>query len=328
MIRKTAGDFIAYRLLVLLLTVLFLASCHFDEQPSGIEGSGTRKAPPPSPTPSPPSPRPGAPSSRPGAPSPSGIPHTHGRFVGTVKIGDTTYFGDALITVDGAVRLFVGAPGSNDGALQVIKPSVSEQFVGTVTLQGTAASGTGVVMGQYCAGVKVPGPYCGKNAAGEIHLTMGSSLTVGLGLQGDVQVANGAPEWILDLGYWPNYYELPATPYTGELREDIAEFSTNGDTIITFDGNGSLFFQSVSSGCVGNGVMRRHLDGHYGVYDVSLTLANSKPPYTYLNGEYAGLAADSAGNYWDYDDELRIWVSSTTAGLAAPALTMLATPAL
>jgi len=315
MIRKTAGDFIAHRLLVLPLTVLFLSSCHFDEQPSGIEGSGTRKTPPPSPTPSPPSPTPGT-------PSPPGTPHTHGRFVGTVKIGDTTYFGDALITVDGAVRLFVGAPGSNDGALQLIKPSVSEQFVGTVTLQGTAASGTGVVMGQYCAGVQVPGPYCGKNAPGEIHLNIGSAQ-----IQGVVQVAaNGAPEWILDLGYWPNYYELPAGPYTGELREDIAEFSTNGDTIITFDGNGSLFFQSVRSGCVGNGVMGPHLDGKYGVYDISLTLANCKPPYTYLNGEYAGLAADSAGNYWDYDDELRIWVSSTTAGLAAPALTMLAAP--
>ena len=106
-------------------------------------------------------------------------------------------------------------------------------------------------MGQYCAGVQVPGPYCGKNAPGEIHLNIGSAQ-----IQGVVQVAaNGAPEWILDLGYWPNYYELPAGPYTGELREDIAEFSTNGDTIITFDGNGSLFFQSVSSGCVGNGVM-------------------------------------------------------------------------
>jgi len=62
------------------------------------------------------------------------------------------------------------------------------------------------------------------------------------------------------------------------------------------------------------------------VYDISLTLANCKPPYTHLNGAYEGLAADSAGNYWDYDDELRIWVSSTTAGPTAPPLTMLATP--
>jgi Galactose oxidase, central domain len=47
MIRKIAGDFIPYRLLVLTLTVLFLSSCHFDTQPSGIEGSGTRNTPPP-----------------------------------------------------------------------------------------------------------------------------------------------------------------------------------------------------------------------------------------------------------------------------------------
>lgn len=314
MIKKSAGDSIAYRLLV-LLTVVFLSSCHFDEEPSGIEGSGTRKSPPP-PTPAP------SPAPTPGPSSTPGTPHTHGRFIGTVKIGNTTYFGDALITVDGEVRLFVGAPGSYGGALQTSKPTVSEQFVGTLTLQGTAASGTGVVMGQYCAGVQLPGPYCGKNAPAEIHLSLTST-----DLQGEVQVAaSGAPAWILNLGYWPNWYELPATPYTGELREDIAEFSTNGDTIITFDGNGSLFFQSVSSGCVGNGVMRPHLDGKYGAYDISLTLASCKPPYTYLNGEYAGLAADSADNYWDYDDELRIWVSSTTEGPAAPALTMLATP--
>jgi hypothetical protein len=256
--------------------------------------------------------------------SPSGTPSAHsgGRFIGTVKIGDKTYFGDALVTVDGAVRLFVGGPGSNDGVLQTSKPSVSEQFVGTVTLQGTAASGTGVVMGQYCAGVELPGTYCGKNAPAEIHLSLSSA-----DLQGDVQVAaTGAPDWILDLGYWPNYYELPAGSLSGNYREDIAEFSANGDTIINVDGNGSLFFQSVSSGCVGNGLVHRHLDGRYGVYDVSLSLANCKPPYTHLNGKYAGLVADSAGNYWDYDEKLRIWLSSTTPGPTAPALTMLATP--
>jgi len=314
MIRKTAGDVIAYRLLVLSLSVLFLWSCGgskddangtlnatrlgcITRQCFGIEGSGTRDMRPPS-------------------------PHTHGRYIGTVKIGDNTYFGDALITVDGAVRLFVGAPGAYDGALQMSKPSVSEQFVGTVTVQGTAASGTGVVMGQYCAGVQVPGPYCGSNAPGEIHLSIGSA-----DLQGDVQVAaTGAPAWSLHLGYWPNYYELPAGLGAVQLRVDIAEFSANGDTIINVDGNGSLFFQSVSSGCVGNGLMRPHLDGRYGVWDISLTLANCKPPYTHLNGEYAGLTADSAGNYWDYDEETRIWLSSTTAGPTAPALTMLATP--
>src|ERR1700751_5050596 len=96
MIRKTAGDVIAYRLLVLSLTVLFLWSCGgsnddangtlnatrlgwITRQCFGIEGSGTRDIPPPP------------------------APHTHGRYIGTVKIGDNTYFGDALITVDGAV---------------------------------------------------------------------------------------------------------------------------------------------------------------------------------------------------------------------------------
>lgn len=30
-----------------------------------------------------------------------------GRYVGTVKIGDVKYFGDALLTVDGLVRLYI-----------------------------------------------------------------------------------------------------------------------------------------------------------------------------------------------------------------------------
>src|SRR5580765_417616 len=119
MIRKAAGDFIAYRLLVVPLTVLLLCSCSGPKGDAngtlnatrlacitqacfGIEGSGTRDIPPPP------------------------APYTHGRYIGTVKIGSTTYFGDALITVDGAVRLFVGAPASYDGALQMSKPNVSE----------------------------------------------------------------------------------------------------------------------------------------------------------------------------------------------------------
>ena len=321
MIRTNPANFPPHTLLALPLAAVLLASCGGSKDEaspkvtasraaacitaacSGIEGSGTRDVPPPP------------------------APHSHGRFIGTVKIANTMYFADALVTVDGAVRLFVGDPGGDNGVLQFTQPKLSQQFVGTVTPAGTTISGTGVVFGQYCADIQTPGPYCGSNTPAEIHLTIGPVPTNPdtANLRGDAQVGGtNATTWSVDLDYWPNYYRYPAGSLAGHYQEQIAEFAANGDTIITIDANGSLFFQSVRSGCVGSGLLRKHLDGQYGVYDMSLTLANCKAPYTRLNGEYAGLAADSASNFWDYDDELRIWLTSTTPGRTAPALTMLA----
>src|ERR1035438_1665192 len=42
-----------------------------------------------------------------------------GRYVGTVTIGDVRYFGDAILTADGLIRLYVGGPGGNDGTIQM-----------------------------------------------------------------------------------------------------------------------------------------------------------------------------------------------------------------
>jgi hypothetical protein len=44
-----------------------------------------------------------------------------GRYVGTVTIGGVQYFGDALLTADALIRLYVGGPGGNDGLLQLIQ---------------------------------------------------------------------------------------------------------------------------------------------------------------------------------------------------------------
>jgi hypothetical protein len=287
---------------VILAVVLLSTAC-------GGSGASPGQSPPPTAPP-------------PTAAVPPPTIHTHGRFIGTVTIGDTRYFGDALVTMDGAIRLFVGGPGSNTGVLQMSKPETSELLVGTITVQGTEIGGTGVISGLECASSNAPSLYCGQDAAAEIHV----SVTSG-NLSGDIRPAAGGPgaTWFLDLQYWPNYYEEPVgAGGGGNYQEGIAEFSSNGDTIIHVDPSGSLFFQSVSSGCVGNGLMSPHLDGKFGVWDVSLVLASCNPPYAYLNGEYHGLAAMSAGNYWDYDNVLRMWLSSTAAEPTAPALVLLA----
>ena len=60
----------------------------------------------------------------------------HGRFVGKVTIGETAYFGDALLTVDGAIRLYVGGPYAPSGVIQGRTPEGSAQVVGTVGFIG------------------------------------------------------------------------------------------------------------------------------------------------------------------------------------------------
>jgi len=55
-----------------------------------------------------------------------------GRYVGTVTIGDIQYFGDAMITADGLIRLYVGGPYNDNGVLPVTVPASSAQLVGTL----------------------------------------------------------------------------------------------------------------------------------------------------------------------------------------------------
>ena len=62
-----------------------------------------------------------------------------GAIVGTVTIGDTDYFGDALLTEDGAIRLYVGGPGTSSGAIQGRTLGGTAQFVGNVELFGGAS---------------------------------------------------------------------------------------------------------------------------------------------------------------------------------------------
>jgi hypothetical protein len=254
-----------------------------------------------------------------------------GRYVGTVTIGDVQYFGDAMLTADGLIRLYVGGPYDDGGELQQTVPAGSAQLVGTLHGQSNQISGDGLVYGQQCAALN-PIRFCAEIGHANISIAVVSVDTRG-DIQGKVLVTTsaGAETWSLDLGLWPNYYAQPATQgdIQGHYQEELAEFSLGGDTIISIAADGSLFFQSPGSGCTGNGQSRPHLDGAVSVYDVSLTISGCQAPFNHLNGTFDGLASASPGNYWDYDTFLRMWLSQQDAnvsGSSPPALTLLGLP--
>lgn len=252
------------------------------------------------------------------------LPGAHGRYVGTVTIGGVDYFGDALLTVDGAIRLYVGGPYSASGVLQMTRPENSAQLVGSVQVQGNDALGSGFVVGEGCAGA-APIRFCNDTASAEIRLFVDAE-----NLQGEVQVsANvGDETWLLDLGEWSDWYFFSAERsfLAGQYQEWLAEFNVDADMIVSIDSAGRLFFQSAPSSCTGNGTVTPHRDGVFNVYEVGLTLENCTGGYAYLNGVYAGFATTTPSSVWNYDSLLRVWLSNADGTSPTAAVTLLANP--
>jgi hypothetical protein len=250
-------------------------------------------------------------------------PGPHGRYVGTVTIGGIDYFGDALLTVDGALRLYVGGPYDDGGQLELSQPESSAQLVGNLQRQGNDASGSGIVIGQGCAAAE-PIRFCNETASGEISVVVDQQV-----LQGEIQVSTstGDETWLVDLWAWDNYYVLSAEPQyvAGQYQEQLAEFNEAANMIITVDADGRLFFQSAPSSCTANGTLTSHFDGRFNVYDVDLTLESCAGRYTYLNGVYDGFATTTPSDYWAYDVLLRVWLSKRAA-TAPAAVTLLGFP--
>jgi hypothetical protein len=265
----------------------------------------------------------------PAPPVPTQAPTGH--YVGAVKIADVTYFGDAVFTQDGEVRLYVGGPYDNGGELQLTRPESSEQFVGTIEMRDTQWSGSGLIIGQQCA-INAASRFCGQPAPAAISATVqlntdGSGSAV---LQGAIQVttSSGTETWPLNLQLWGAGDPTLATSAAaaGQYEEVLAEFASAGDVVMNIDSSGKLFFQSANSACVGNGALVPHLDGAADTYDVTLTMENCDGAYAYLNGQYDGLALYTASSYWDYDSQLRMWLSKPTGKTPPAALTTLGEP--
>jgi hypothetical protein len=235
------------------------------------------------------------------------------------------YYGDALLTVDGAVRLYVGGPYSgNDQLVQLTRADGAVQFVGDIQGDGNQASGTGVVIGLNCAAPAVPGRFCMAAAPAEINVSSGASDGA---IQGNLQVttSTGAETWSLNLVAWDNYYLVPAyvSGLTGVFQESLAEFAGSGVTTVTVDAQGGLSFQSADTGCIGAGTLTPHLDGSFDVYDIVLTINSCQGGYGYLNGVFDGLATTTPSDYWDYDLLIRVWLSTPAGAVSPAALIML-----
>ena len=252
-----------------------------------------------------------------------------GRYVGTVTIGDVQYFADAMLTADGLIRLYVGGPYDAIGSMPVTVPASSAQLIGTLRGRTNQISGDGLVFGQQCA-ASDPIRFCGEIGQANINISIAVvSPDTPAVIQGTILVtaSAGTETWSLDMYSFSNYYvDLPATQagLEGQYQEQLADFALSGDTIIKIDAMGMLSFQSASSGCTGNGQVRPHLNGAVNVYDVSLTISGCNATYNYLNSTFKGLATLSPSDEWDYDSNLRMWLSQPNpdvSGASPPALT-------
>jgi hypothetical protein len=244
-----------------------------------------------------------------------------GHYVGAVGIADATYFGDAVVTQDGAIGLYIGGPYDDGGELQTVRPQSSEQFVGTIQMRDGQWSGSGVIIGQECA-IHPANRFCGEPAPAEFSANVSpESGCATARLQGTIQLvtASGTETWSLDLGLWGDGGPL----MSGQYKEVLAEFANSGDSILSLDSSGRLFLQSSGSSCVGNGTWAPLSAGPADVYDVTLLMESCSGAYAYLNGTYGGLALATASSCWDYDSLLRIWLSKGSGDASPAALTML-----
>jgi hypothetical protein len=247
-----------------------------------------------------------------------------GHLIGKVTIiGVGEYYGEALITADRAVRLYVGGPYVTNSIVEQARPASSAQFVGTLDSQG-GYSGTGVIIAQGC-GAGDFARFCGQTAFGEIDIGVDY-----FEVQGTIRVTTnqGEETWFLELWQWENYHSTPALieSVAGNYRELVAAFAEGGDVIVTIDRTGQLFAQSAVTGCIAIGRLAPNLGGQVNEFDATVSIEGCDAAHASLNGEFTGFATSMPSDSWAYDQLLRVWLSSREGTLSQVALTMLAVP--
>lgn len=248
----------------------------------------------------------------------------HGHFRGTATIRNESYIAEALLTVDGAIRIAVLGPRNRQGPLsgagllvEALDTDESIQFIGNIqSTIGRQGFGNGVMIGENCSPPD-PGRFCAEAATAEITLTVSSDGY----LNGDIRITSSVEEetWSLGVGRWSSWYGQSAslTNLGGAYKEKLVRFAQSGDVIINITSTGQLFFQSAESGCIGNGYLSPHLDGSFYVFDVRLSIENCGASYDFLNEDFVGVATDTEDGAWDYDDWLLMFLS--TPGWELPA---------
>jgi len=263
-----------------------------------------------------------------------------GHYRGVADNGDGSfrYYTEFLLTEDGQVRLQVNGPGDTSSIgsgigvpANMFRSPESMQFVGNVSIDGAEAFGSGVVIDENCAGTET-GRFCGTVVPASLRLT-GKRAEWYTALLGELTLNVGGNEetWQLDLAEWSFYYEGASVapdgtsrPPAGTYIEAFARFTWDGDVAIAIDETGRLFFQSAESGCVGNGALVPHADGHRYVFDVRLVIDNCNAVYAAYNREYTGLSTNTQDGAWSYDDWLIMFLSAVDDSGAPVGVTTIA----
>jgi hypothetical protein len=269
-----------------------------------------------------------------------------GYFRGDAAIGDSTYYVDALITLDGGVRIHVAGPFDEGTVFPEVGFPVfadiaeSVQLVGKIEKIEEQYLGEGMVLGQACA-PSDPGRFCDVPAPASISIEWVPTPPGELrAFVGEVRVATSAGEeiWHVDVSqaYYgfdvsQSYYGLQATDVgvyrspTGMYQEELALFAETGEVVVTIDSVGRLFFQSPESGCVGNGTLRLRPDGSYSTFDAEVFIENCGEAYAFLNGEYQGLAIENLTQpgAWDWHHSLLMFLSAPDGFAPRAGITMI-----
>ncbi len=243
----------------------------------------------------------------------------HGRFIGVVRIGNIDYFGDALVAEDGRVRLYVGGPYATSDLLQVTRASGAMQFVGTIDLRNGGMFGSGVVLEEGCGS----GPDCSTPISAELNIA-----PIKTQMRGEIRLLGPRESeiWSVDMTKWDNYYarEAAISSMAGQYEELISELSERTRTLIRIDESGKLSFEDAQTGCSGRGTMTPHSSGAFNVYDVEIHVEACDSLQSLMNGNWEGLAAESASSVHNSDSLLRIWLSAQNGSATEAAITLLA----
>lgn len=258
-------------------------------------------------------------------PPPSLAAHPlHGHFLGVAQLRDTEYYAEALLTVDGAVQIYVAGPVSSalvmSGAAvpgELLISSDAALFAGDIAPNAKEGSGSGLVFGLACGDAGTD-RFCEEPATADIEI---AATTGGFVAKLRVATSSGDETWLLDVGEHSLWYDtLAYGPPSGLYHETLAQFALAGDVVLRIDDAGLLFFQSPDSGCTGNGTVSSHLDGEYSVWDVGLHIESCNAPYAFLNGDFDGLATVSQSGYWDYDTWLIMFLTTSEGSAPRAAL--------
>jgi hypothetical protein len=260
-------------------------------------------------------------------------PAWHGFFGGWVWINGEQYDGDALLTADGTMRLLIHGPYVPFGSgLRLSDNASTLQFIGSFTVAGNAAAGSGVILGPACAAANTH-EFCGVALPADLALDTGTRQKLG------VEIVLGqsrfGESWAFAMSWMENLYTVPASieRIAGSYYERFSDFAAETDVVVTIDDNGQIFFQSADTGCVGNGSLVPHSDGAFNVFDVAMQIENCAAQFGHLAGQFDGLATVTqaysgfyCASYYDRCEGLGFWLSSSAGTSAAKSLALRLVP--